>query len=130
MIHGRIRESLRQLVSDYDSSEELIFYISLPQRAIIYKAMIRLKMQYAGRLTKLDSIQNRAKRVIDLPTMKIIVFSCWYSTLFYCMFYKQNHQCLCHLISDIHVHDDPRLWPSVRSNDRAVIVPRSYFVSA
>ena len=45
------------------------------QRAIIYKAMIRSKMEYASSactaiptsLAQLESIQNRADRVIGLP---------------------------------------------------------------
>ena len=52
-------------------------YILPAQRAIIYKAMIRSKMEYASSawigatptsLSQLDSIQNRAKRVIGLPS--------------------------------------------------------------
>ena len=52
-------------------------YILPAQRAIIYKAMIRSKMEYASSawigatptsLPQLDTIQNRAKRVIGLPT--------------------------------------------------------------
>ena len=52
-------------------------YILPAQRAIIYRAMIWSKMEYANRawigatptsLAQLDSIQNRAKHVISLPS--------------------------------------------------------------
>ena len=51
-------------------------YILPAQRAIIYKAMIRSKMEYASSawigatptsLAQLDSTQNGAKRIIGLP---------------------------------------------------------------
>ena len=54
-------------------SKRVTPYIPPAQRAIIYKALIRLKMKYASSAwigataAQLDSIQNRAKRVIGLP---------------------------------------------------------------
>ena len=121
-------------------------YILPAQRAIIYKAMIRSKMEYASSawigatptsLAQLDSIQNRAKRVIGLPTNeyedhRIQPLShrraVGAATLFYRMFYKEAPELLCQLMPDIHVHD-PRLRRSVRSHDLAVDVPRSNLVS-
>ena len=101
-------------------------YILPAQRAIIYKAMIRSKMEYASSawigatptsLAQLDSIQNRAKRVIGLPTNeyedhRIQPLShrraVGAATLFHRMFYKEAPELLCQLMPDIHVHD-PRV---------------------
>ena len=88
-------------------------------------------------LAQLDSIQNRAKRVIGLPTNeyedhRIQPLShrraVGAATLFHRMFYKEAPELLCQLMPDIHVHD-PRLRRSVRSHDLAVEVPRSNLVS-
>ena len=82
-------------------------YILHAQRAIIYKSMIRSKMEYASSawigatptsLGQLDSIQNRAKRVIGLPTNEYEDHRMQPSshrravgaaTFFYRMFYKE-----------------------------------------
>ena len=121
-------------------------YILPAQRAIIYKAMIRSKMEYASSawigatptsLAQLDSIQNRAKRVIDVPSdeyedhriqplshrMAVVA-----ATLFYRKFNEEAPELLCLLMPDIHVHYH-RLRRSVRSHDLAVEVPRSNLVS-
>ena len=121
-------------------------YLLPAQKAIIYKAMIRSKIEYASSvwidatttsLAQLDSIQNRAKRVISLPSNeyedhRIQPLShrraVWAANLFYRMFYKEAPELLCQLMPDIHVYD-PRLRRSVRSHDLAVEVPRSNLVS-
>ena len=99
-------------------------HILLAQRAIIYRAIIRSKMEYASSawigatttsIAQLDSIQKRAKRVIGLPTNeyedhRIQSLSHHRAvgavTLFYQIFYKEVPELLCQLIPDIHVHDD------------------------
>ena len=62
--------------------------------------------------SKLDSIQNRAKRVIGLPSneyedRRIQLLShrraVGAATLFYRMFYKEAPELLCQLMPDIHV---------------------------
>ena len=121
-------------------------YILHAQRAIIYKAMIRSNMKYASSawigatptsLAQLDSVQNRARGVIGLPTNEYEdhriqqlnhLRTVGAATLFYRMFYNEAPELLCQLMPDIHVHD-PRLWQSVRSHDLAVEVPRSNLVS-
>ena len=121
-------------------------YILPAQRAFIYKSMIRSKMENASSawigatptsLAQLDSIQNRAKRVIGLPKNEYKdhriqplshLRTVGVATLFYSMFYKEAPELLCQLMPDIHVHN-PRLRRSVRSHDLAVEVPRSNLVS-
>ena len=90
-------------------------------------------VQSSTSLAQLDSIQNRAKRVIGLPSNEYedhciqplshrrVVGA---ATLFYRMFYKEAPELLCQLMPDIHVHD-PRLPGSVRSHDLEVEVTRS-----
>ena len=110
--------------------------------------MIRSTMEYANSawidatltihvLAQLYSIQNRAKRVIGLPSNKYEDHriqplshrrAVGAVTLFYRMFYKEAPELLCQLMPDIHVHD-PRLQRSVRTHDLAVEVPRSNLVS-
>ena len=107
-------------------------YILPAQRAIIYKSMIQSKMEHASSawigatptsLAQLDSIQNRAKGVIGLPTNEYedyrmqLLSHCravGAATLFYRMFYMEAPELLCQLMPNIHVHD-PRLRRSVRS---------------
>ena len=121
-------------------------YILPAQRAIIYKSMKRSKMEYASSawigatptsLAQLDSIQNRAKCVIGLPTneyedhrMQLLSHRrvVGATTLFYRMFYTEAPGLLCQLMPDIHDHDH-RLRRSVRFHDLSVEVPRSNLVS-
>ena len=95
-------------------------------------------------LAQLESIQNRTKRVIGLPTNEYedhrtqpLSHHCsnyperWVvgaDTFFHRMFYKEAQELLCQLMPDIHVHD-PRLRRSVRSHNLAVEFPRSNLVS-
>ena len=88
-------------------------------------------------LAQLDSIQNRAKRVISLPSNEYEDYriqplshrrAVGAATLFYRIFYKEAPELWCQLMPDINVHD-PRLRRSVRSHDLAVEVSRSNLVS-
>ena len=108
--------------------------------------MIRSKMEYASTawmgatptsLAQLDSIQNRAIRIIGLPDDEILEHriqplnvrrTVGATTLFHRMFYKDAPELLCQLMPDIQSRD-PRLRQSVRDHDLAVEVPRSNLVS-
>ena len=121
-------------------------YILPAQRAIIYKSMIRSKMEYASSawmgatptsLAQLDSIQNRAKRIIGLPVDELKASriqplsdrrAVGATTLFHRIFYKEAPELLCQLMPKIQTRD-PRLRRSVRDHDLAVVVPRSNLVS-
>jgi len=121
-------------------------YIVPTQRALIYKAMIRSKMEYASSawcsatpttLAQLDTIQNRAKRIIGLPEEDLLSLgiqplkhrrAVGATTLFHRMFYKEAPELLCHIMPNIQTHD-PRLRQSVRSHTLAVEIPRSNIVS-
>ena len=121
-------------------------YVLPAQRAIIYKAMIWSKMEYASSawigatptsLAQLDSIHNRAKRVIGLPKNEYTDHRI--QLLSHRMPHAQgswsSHPLLLYVLgggswvvmpadANIHVYD-PRLRWSVRSPDPAVEVPRS-----
>ena len=121
-------------------------YLVPTQRAIVYKAMVRSKMEYASSawfgatptsLSRLDAVQRRAIRIIDLPEKDLISHqiqplgtrrAVGAITLFHRMFYNEAPELLCQLLPE-HLQLDPRLRRSVRSHDLAVVVPRSNLVS-
>ena len=116
------------------------------QRAMIYKAIIRSKMEYASSawfgatptsLSQLDAVQRRAIRIIDLPEDDLISHQIQplgtrrevgALTLFHRMYYGEAPELLCQLLPE-HLQLDPRLRRSVRSHDLAVQIPRSNLVS-
>ena len=121
-------------------------YLLPTQRAMIYKAIIRSKMEYASSawfgttptsLSQLDAVQRRAIRIIDLPEDDLISHQIQplgtrrevgALTLFHRMYYGEAPELLCQLLPE-HLQLDPRLRRSVRSHDLAVQIPRSNLVS-
>ena len=121
-------------------------YLLPTQRAMIYKAIIRSKMEYASSawfgvtptsLSQLDTVQRRAIRIIDLPEDDLISHQIQplgtrrevgALTLFHRMYYGEAPELLCQLLPE-HLQLDPRLRRSVRLHDLAVQIPRSNLVS-
>ena len=121
-------------------------YLLPTQRAMIYKAIIRSKMEYASTawcgatptsLAQLDAVQRRAIRINDLPESDLLSHQIQplatrrqvgALTLFHRMYYREAPELLLQLLPDHH-QLDPRLRRSVRSHDLAVEVPRSNLVS-
>ena len=120
-------------------------YLLPTQRAMIYKAIIRSKMEYASSawfgttptsLSQLDAVQRRAIRIIDLPEDDLISHQIQplgtrrevgALTLFHRMYYGEAPELLCQFLPE-HLQLDPRLRRSVRSHDLAVQIPRSNLV--
>ena len=121
-------------------------YLLPTQRAMIYKAIIRSKMEYASSAwfgatptspSQSDAVQRRAIRIIDLPEDDLISHQIQplgtrrevgALTLFHRMYYGEAPELLCQLLPE-HLQLDPRLRRSVRSHDLAVQIPRSNLVS-
>ena len=119
----------------------------LPTRgAMIYKAIIRSKMEYASSawfgatptsLSQLDAVQGRAVRIVDLPGDGLISHQIQplgtrrevgALTLFHRMYCGEAPGLLCQLLPE-HLQLGPRLGRSVGSHGLAVQVPRSNLVS-
>ena len=121
-------------------------YLLPAQRAMIYKAIIRSKMEYSSTawygatptsLAQLDAVQRRAIRIIGLPENDLLSHQIQplatrrqvgALTLFHRMYYGEAPELLLQLLPEHH-QLDPRLRRSVRSHDLAVEVPRSNLVS-
>lgn len=121
-------------------------FLETSQRALIYKSMVRSNMEYASSawmgatpssLSKLDSIQRRATRMIGIPDDELATINIQplghrravgAISLFHRMFYSEAPGLLCELLPEHHTID-PRLRRSIRSHDLAVKTPRSNLVS-
>ena len=121
-------------------------YLLPTQRAMIYKAIIRSKMEYVSSawfgatptsLSQLDAVQRRAIRIIDLPEDDLISHQIqplgtrkrsWSPHIVPPYVLWRGPELLCQLLPE-HLQLDPRLRRSVRSHDLAVQIPRSNLVS-
>ena len=88
-------------------------------------------------LSRLDAVQRRAIRIIDLPKEDLLSHqiqplaqrrAVGASTLFHRMYYGEAPELLCQLLPD-KLQLDPCLRRSVRSHNLAVQIPRSHLVS-
>ena len=109
-------------------------YMLPTQRAMIYKAIIRSKMEYASSawfgatptsLSQLDAVQRRAIRIIDLggwphlsPNSATGNPKRSWSPHIVPPYYGEAPELLCQLLPE-HLQLDPRLRRSVRSHDLA-----------
>ena len=121
-------------------------YLLPTQRAMIYKAIIRSKMEYASSawfgatptsLSQLDAVERHAIRIIDLPVDDLISHQIQplgtrrevgALTLSHRMYYGEAPELLCQLLPE-HLQLNPCLRRSVRSHDFAVQIPRFNLVS-